>query len=76
MSEKKNDFSLYGSWEDLVACKILLRDVGIICPPGKPNYENFFGGTILDDLIEFVQIAPRSLIYVLIWLFFIVPGAI
>ena len=32
-----------------------------------------FWGTILDDFIEFVQIAPRSLIYVLIgdFLFFL-----
>ena len=63
---KKHNFSLYGSWEDLVACKILLWDVGIICPPGKPNYDNLFssvfcwygGGTILDDFIEFAKIAP------------------
>ena len=33
-------------------------------------------GDYLDDFIEFVQIAPRSFIYVLILLFVIVPGAI
>ena len=44
--------SLYGSWEDLVARKIVLRDVGIICPPGKPNNENFVGGLFWTILLN------------------------
>jgi hypothetical protein len=31
----------YGSWEALDWCKILLRGVGRICPPGKHHSENF-----------------------------------
>ena len=27
--------ALCDSWEDLIGCKILLRGVGMICPPGK-----------------------------------------
>jgi hypothetical protein len=30
----------YGSWEALDGCKILLRGVGTICPPGKQYSEN------------------------------------
>ena len=38
-------FALYGRWEDLAACKILLRGVGIICPLGKQHSENFVFST-------------------------------
>ena len=34
-------FALCGSWEALDGCKILLRGVGMICPPGKHHSENF-----------------------------------
>ena len=33
-------FALYGSWEALVVCKILLRGLGIVSRPGKPDSEN------------------------------------
>ena len=42
----------------------------------NPILRTFVWDYFLDDFIEFVQIAPRSLIYVLILLFVIVPGAI
>ena len=42
----------------------------------NPIMRTFLGGTILDDFIEFVQIAPQSLIDVLICLIVMVPGAI
>ena len=34
-------FALYGTWEALVARKILPRDVGTISTSGKPDSENF-----------------------------------
>ena len=33
----KSMFALYGRWEALDGCKILLQVVGTICPPGKPH---------------------------------------
>ena len=38
-SRKKLIFALYGSWEALDGCKILLQVMGTICPPGKPHSE-------------------------------------
>ena len=37
--DKKSDFTLYGNWEGVVACKILLWGVAIICAPGKHHPE-------------------------------------
>ena len=39
--QQKSDFALYGNWEGVVACKILLRGVAVICPPGKHHPDNF-----------------------------------
>ena len=61
-------FALYGIWEDLVACKILLRVVAVICPPGKHHSEYFVKSIKIshdrEDLIEQPErrlepIAPR-----------------
>ena len=34
-----NDFALYGSWEDLVACEMLLQGPSMIFPPGESKSE-------------------------------------
>ena len=34
-----SDFAFYGSWDGLIWCKILLRGLGTISTPGKPNSE-------------------------------------
>ena len=34
-------FASYGTWDVRVGCKILPQAVGVICPPGKPDSENF-----------------------------------
>ena len=33
---KKHDFALYGSWEALEMCKILLQGLGMVSITGKP----------------------------------------
>ena len=57
-------FALYGIWEDLVACKILLRGVAVICPPGKHHSENFPKSVKInqnrEDFFERVRLRGRG----------------
>ena len=43
----KNVFALYANWEALEAREILLRGLGTISTPGKPDSENFMFGTFI-----------------------------
>ena len=62
---QKTFFALYGRWENLAACKILLRGVGISCPPGKQHSENFIFVRLL-LLCRFVWICMS--LYSFVWM--------
>ena len=47
------DFLLYGSWEPLDGCKILVQALLRVSTPGQPNSENFFLKMFLGPLLDF-----------------------
>ena len=78
-------FWKYGRSEALIACKIPIQVVGIICTPGKPHSDNCFVGTPKRDvrtcfdvfyeseedvyLIQRVYLYIYILVYIYIYIF-------
>ena len=48
-------FSPYRSWNALEGCKMLLRGVGMICPPGKHHSENFQKSPKIEKCTQFFE---------------------